>query len=222
MLHDSYKAQLAAERTFSNPGAGRLPTNAEAAQPKEPVQTMEGTLSGVLDQFGLTEFAPDMLQGLAEIDPDLFFAAALARLEIEGGSPGYRKRSLRLLDSPAFLLSLVQAKRFTTVELKDLCARYAREEPLLDVKLARLLPGRMSDSHHLGTSDILRVLEVLDAISRGPRLLTIIDHLTRSTDRHVASKAALLVGRRLQSRQWIGRHLSATDPRVRASVAEAL
>jgi hypothetical protein len=163
-----------------------------------------------------------MLHWLARKDPQLFFAAGIARLELDGGPPGYRKRSLRLLDAPAFLLELVRAENFSTSELKDFCARHVREDSLLDVKLARLMPGRRSDSYHLEPILILRILEVLDEISPGPRLLMIIGHLTHYSERHVASKAALLVGRRLQSREWVERHLSSTDPRIRANVIEAM
>lgn len=221
-MHHSYKAQLTAVRTPANPGADKLTIDGKSAHSEVTRPTMEGALAGVLDRFGQTEFALEMLRGLAEIDPDLFFAAGIARLELEGGSPSYRKRSLGLFDSPEFLLSLVGSKRFNTQELKDFCARYAREDSLLDVKLARLLPGRMSDRYHLETDFILRILEILDEISRGPRLLTIIDHLTNFPEPRVASKAALLVGRRLQNRHWVERHISSTDPRVRANVAEAL
>ncbi len=183
---------------------------------------MERALGAVLDRFGLTDAAPELLQGLAEEHADLFFVACLARLENEDASAGYRKRSLRVLDSPAFLLGLVRSERFNSAELKALCASYVLEDSLLDVKLARLMPGRRSDAHRLPTDLILRILDVLDEISPGPRLLMIIGHLTQHPDRHIASKAALLVGRRLQSREWVERHLASTDPRVRANVAEAL
>ena len=194
----------------------------ESADGKMDLPAIERALAEVLDRFGLTDVAPEMLQELAEKDPDLFLVASLARLELDGGPPGYRKRSLRVFDTPAFLLELVRSEHFSTKELKDFCAKYVREDSLLDVKLARLMPGRGADSHHLETYFILRILEVLDEISPGPRLLMIIGHLTHHSEQHVASKAALLVGRRLQSREWIKRHISSTDSRVRANVTEAL
>ncbi len=185
-------------------------------------EEMGRALAGVLNGFGLTDAAPEMLQDLAEKAPSLFFAAGVARLQLEGGPPGHRKRSLRLLDTPAFLLELVSSDVFSTQELKDFCAKHVREDSLLDVKLARLLPGRQSDEYYLETNLILRILDVLDDISPRPRLLMIIGHLTRYPEKHVASKAALLVGRRLQNRGWVERHLASTDPRIRANVVESL
>ena len=185
-------------------------------------EEMGRALAELLNRFGLSDAAPGMLQDLAAKEPSLFFAAGVARLQLEGGPPGHRKRSLRLLDTPAFLLELVRSELFSTQELKDFCAKHVREDSLLDVKLARLMPGRQSDDYHLEASLILRILDVLDEISPGPRLLMIIGHLTRHPEKHVASKAALLVGRRLQSREWVERHLASTDARVRANVVESL
>ena len=195
-----------------------LPTAAR----KMGAEEMERALAEILNRFGLTDAAPEMLHDLASKDPRLFFAAGVARLQLEGGPPGHRKRSLRLLDTPSFLLELVRSDLFSTLELKDFCGKYIREDSLLDVKLARLMPGRQSDEYRLEMNLILRILDVLDEISPGPRLLMIIGHLTRYPEKHVASKAALLVGRRLQSREWVERHLASTDSRVRANVVESL
>lgn len=190
--------------------------------PKIDLQSMQRALDDVLGRFGATDVAPKMLQDLAEEDPRLFFEAGVARLGLEGGAPAQRKRSLRLFDVPDFLLELVRSDFFSNNDLKDFCARHIREDSLLDVKLARLMPGRQSDNYQLETSVILRILDVLDEISPGPRLLMTIGHLTHYPERHIASKATLLVGRRLQNREWVERHLASTDPRIRANVAEAL
>ena len=192
------------------------------AEAKMDLHAMESALEEVLNQFGMTDVAPEILQALAAKEPHLFFEAGLARLQLEGGRPGFRKRSLRLLDVPAFLLELICSDHFSTKELKDFCGKYIHEDTLLDVKLARLMPGRRLDVHHLETTSILRLLDVLDEISPGPRLLMIIGHLTQHDNHHVASKATLLVGRRLLSREWVERHLTSSDSRVRASVTEAL
>lgn len=222
MLCPSYSERMTAARTFADPVAANPAMDGESAERELDLPTMERALAEVLDRFGLSDSAPEMLQGLAEKDPHLFFTAGIARLGLEGGSPGHRRRSLRLFDAPVFLLELIRSHSFSDTELKEFCAKYVREDSLLDVKLARLMPGRGSDDCHLETSFILRILDVLDEISPGPRLLMIIGHLTGYAEQRVASKAALLVGRRLQSREWVERHLSSPDPRIRANVVEAL
>jgi hypothetical protein len=213
---------MAAVRISADPVAEILALDGESADGQLDLPTMERALALVLDRYGLTDTAPEMLQGLAERDPHLFFTAGIARLGLEGGPPGHRRRSLRLFDAPAFLLELVRSQSFSDREFKEFCAKYVREDLLLDVKLARLMPGRRSDCYQLETSFILRILDVLDEISHGPRLLMIIGHLTGYAEQRVASKAALLVGRRLQSHEWVERHLSSPDPRIRANVVEAL
>jgi hypothetical protein len=222
MLRRSYDERLTAAPPIADSGGDDPAVDGDSAVGTMDRATMERALAGVLERFGLTDAAPEMLQELATHAPQLFFAAGISRLELERGTPLYRKRSLRLLDAPAFLLELVRPERFSIRELTDFCAKYVREDPLLDVKLARLMPGRRCDSYNLASSLILRIMEVLDEISPGPRLLMIIGHLTNYPEQHVASKAALLVGRRLQSRLWVEHHISSTDPRVRANVIEAL
>jgi hypothetical protein len=213
---------MTAVRISADPVAEILALDGEPPGEKLDLPAMERALSVVLDRYGLTDAAPEMLQGLAERDPHLFFTAGIARLALEGGPPGHRRRSLRLFDAPAFLLELVRSHYFSDGELKEFCAKYVREDTLLDVKLARLMPGRRSDFYHLETGLILRILDVLDEISPGTRLLMIIGHLTGYAEQRVASKAALLVGRRLQNHEWVERHLSSPDPRIRANVVEAL
>jgi len=218
----SQNQRMAAVRPSADSVLEDLGMETSAVDEKLNLTAMERALAGALDLPRLTTFTHDeMLEWLAGRDPQLFFTASMARLNLVGGPPGFRKRSLRLLDSPAFLLELVRSEPFSTAKLTDFCARFVLEDSLLDVKLARLMPGRQSDSYHLERAVILRIMEVLDIISPGPRLLMIIGHLTHHPDKHVASKAALLVGRRLQSRAWVDRHLNSTDARVRANVVEA-
>lgn len=222
MFRPSDPERVPAVSASADSGADDPSRDAESAGGKMDLAMMERALAGILDRFGLTDVGAEMLQVLAEKDCNLFFTASIARLELKAVSPVDRKRSLRLLATPAFLLKLVRTELFSTRELKDFCARYVREDSLLDVKLARLMPGSRSDSYHLETRIVLRILDVLDEISPGPRLLMIIGHLAHYPDQHVASKAALLVGRRLQSCEWVERHISSTDPRIRANVTEAL
>jgi len=208
--------------SWANENDTNKETGEEKAGAKTDLQVMQHAIDAVLNRSGLTDAVPELLQDLAAKNRQLFFAAGVVRLQLEDGPPGHRRRSLRLLDAPAFLLELVRSDVFSTREIKDFCARLIREDPLLDVKLAHLLPGRRSDSYQLETSIVLRVLDVLDEISPGPRLLMVIGHLTHHPERYIASKAALLIGRRLQSREWVERHLASVDSRVRANVVEAL
>ena len=184
-------------------------------------ETIRAALDSTLDRFGQNDLAQQFLQCIAAKEPDLFFAAAMDRLRA-ASAPGQGKLSLRLLDLPEFLLQLVSPERLSRQELVEVCQQLMQHEPLLDVKLARLLPGRQAAAQALDSATAVRLMDVLDTISPGPRLNMIIGHLTQHADRRIASKAALLIGRRLHSPAWVGAHLDSPDPRVRANVVEAL
>lgn len=97
------------------------------------------------------------------------------------------------------------------------------KEPMLDVKLAR----RLSESaaawnSETGSSVRLRILEVLEAISDGGRILPMLIQALRDPDPRLRSKAALVVGRTNKSAQWVEQVLRERDARVRANSIEAL
>jgi len=91
----------------------------------------------------------------------------------------------------------------------------------LDVQMAELLLGR-SGAQPLDRHSTLRALEILDQVTVGPRLVRMVAQLVTHPDPHIRSKAALVVGRRVEGWMWIDAHLETADPRVRANVLEAL
>jgi hypothetical protein len=85
-----------------------------------------------------------------------------------------------------------------------------------------LISGRDPESEILDSHTIVHVLDLLNEISPGPRLIQILNHLTQNSDPRTAAKATLLMARRIQNHDWIERHLASRDPRLRATVMEAL
>jgi HEAT repeat protein len=69
---------------------------------------------------------------------------------------------------------------------------------------------------------MVRVLDVLNEISAGPRLLLILNQLTHHRDPRIASKAVMLMARRVGNNQWVKNRLDSGDARLRASVVEGL
>jgi len=94
-------------------------------------------------------------------------------------------------------------------------------ESLFDVQMANLLLGRSSDEA-VDQTTALRILEVLDRVSVGTRVVRMIGQLVRHADPLVRSKAAMVAGRRMEGFPWIYAHLAQADPRVRANMIEAL
>lgn len=158
---------------------------------------------------------------IAATSPEEFVAAGLAILESKV-DPGERILHKRLLECPEFLLQLFLSERFDRTRLLEICRSLKELDDLLDIRLARLAPGRHADAHGLAPKIVLRLLDVLHVISSGPRLIQIIGHLARHPDERVASKAAMLIGHRLRNHNWVRDQLASGDPRVRASVVEGL
>lgn len=106
-----------------------------------------------------------------------------------------------------------------------LAAAVARTEPMLDTKLARwLLRGVGADPDPVAADPIriLRLLEILAALSEGGRTIPVLVQLLRHPDPRVRSKVALMAGRGLKSGTWAQQRMLESDPRLRANVVEAL
>jgi hypothetical protein len=98
----------------------------------------------------------------------------------------------------------------------------AERHPLFDVQLAQQIPTTQNPLSLLQGSKALRALEILDAISPGNRLVVALAGLMQTPSEKIRSKAALLLGRRVQSIDWAQLCSRESDPRVRANILEAL
>jgi HEAT repeat protein len=85
-----------------------------------------------------------------------------------------------------------------------------------------MVSGRHEDEFEISPEIVARVLEVLNRISSGPRLILMLNHLKDHTDRAVAEKATVLVARRIFSLPWLQQRLASTDPRIRAGAVQGL
>jgi hypothetical protein len=126
------------------------------------------------------------------------------------------------VEAPAFISYLTTPGRFDRGTVIDICRCLLRFSPSFDIKLARLLPQRYGDEHPLETTEVLAVLDILNEISTGPRLVLVLKHLGQHPDERIASKALLLLGSRLHNRHWLSKSLETADSRARASLVESL
>ncbi len=159
---------------------------------------------------------------IAARSPQLLLPAAISLLESESHPVGRRRLYLQLMECPEFLIQLVQPQWFSREQFLKVCQALKEIDDLLDLRLARLVPGRHSDDYELPREVVLRLLDVLHTISSGPRLIQVIGHLANYPDERIASKATMLVGHRIRSAAWLQSHFLTTDARVRASVVEGL
>jgi hypothetical protein len=189
-------------------------------EPTGDLRATQNSIRAAVNRYGRTDLAAKALAEVAAQSQELFFPAALAMLD----SPADSCPDLRttLLKCPEFLTQLVNPNRFEYHQLRDICCEFGRVDALLDIRLARLAPGRGEDLHHLDSDSLVRLITILNEISAGPRLFLVMSHLATHPDPRVASKAAILLGRRIQNRAWAERYIKSEEPRLRANVLEAL
>ena len=159
---------------------------------------------------------------LAVQSPGLFFAAALSLLGSATDPAARRRICVAVADCPEFWMELLAAGRFSRSELLDVGRYLMGIEGLMDVRLVRFLPGRTMSDSKLPLEAVLRALDLLDQLSPGSRLILLVNHLTQHANQRIASKATILVGRRLRNQDWVAQHLDSGDGRVRASTVEGL
>jgi hypothetical protein len=179
-------------------------------------------LRPVLDQPLGEQAAEAAIREIAAADPALFFDAALSILESPSDAPCAPRVYARLFGCSTFLVELVRTGRFSDKELLQRCSDWIAIDRFLDIRLAQLTPGRHEDPFGLPAETIVRVLEVLNHISSGPRLILILNHLKNHPNKQVAEKATVLVGRRIWSAPWLNQRLASTDASIRAGAVEGL
>jgi len=184
-------------------------------------QATEALLKTVLETQEKRTVAAGV-RAIARSQPAQFMAAAISMLDAQSALEDRRSLYKQWLDCPEFLLELVHPDRFSSAQLAVVCRGLKEIDDMLDVQLGRLLPGRHDDPMGLLPDVVLRVLDVLDAISAGSRLILMLGHLTEHRNPRIASKATMLIGKRVRNDNWVKRQLAAIDPRVRANAIEAL
>jgi hypothetical protein len=179
------------------------------------------SLRALLDR---TTKAPDKrlsIQAIVSSAPEQLVPVALSLLRSERNATRRREMYSTLVDYPEFLLQVVRPD-LSRGQVLEICRELLHIDSLLDVRLARLLPRRYEAKCDLDTPTVTRVLDILNEISTGPRLIFLLNHLTHNPDQQIASKATLLIARRMQNNQAVENYLTSEDSRVRASTVEAL
>jgi hypothetical protein len=96
-------------------------------------------------------------------------------------------------------------------------------DPLFCIKLARALPeGPFGSGDSRLSPLVARLIELIGALQEGQQILPVAVALLRHPNRHVRSKAALVIGRVRKSHAWVDQRLGDPDPRVRANAVESL
>lgn len=155
--------------------------------------------------------------------PGKFYAASLQVLKASGASPGQDYLISLLLENDLLSIALADPDAFSTQTAVALAKNLHRMDPHLDAKLMRKM-FREDGSCATDFDPIsgYRILEVIDAISDGTRLVPGLMKLLRHKDKKLQSKAALLLARAHHNPEWFQGQLTHADSRVRANVIEGL
>jgi hypothetical protein len=166
-----------------------------------------------------------ILRRFAKDAPDLFLSCGIQLLLNGPDTEAYRYLTMLLLKSLYFLNHLCDPWTFTYEQALSLSNRLMKADPRFDTRLAQQLPGRhgVMSRETLQGAAAERALEILDEISIGRRVIPILNHLTDYPDKKISSKAAILLGKRLQSLAWARRIIAeGDDRRLRANAIESV
>ena len=184
-------------------------------------QALRAALERAFDSSAILCNLGPALRQLVSRAPTAFCAAVLSVLP-SLKDPVRRHLYESAAECREFWIELFRAGSFSRPQLLQVCRYFMTIENLLDVRLARLTSGRRCDDGQLDSETTVRILDLLDELSSGNRLILLLNHLTRHPDCRIAAKATLLVGRRLRNPDWVADHLDSKDGRVRASTVEGL
>jgi hypothetical protein len=185
---------------------------------------IDAYLDRAVEQFDSNPVSTQLIRRLANDAPEMFVTSALRHLSTPEQSNALRFLSIMLLHQQSALLARLSNPLESKQKTIGLFQRVLAVDPAFDVKLARQLPDRVGNNHHeaLRGARAARTLDVLDATSRGRRLLPILGHLVDSDDPRTREKATLFVGKRVHSPVWAEKQLKRADDRVRANAVESI
>ena len=124
---------------------------------------------------------------------------------------------------PVILDLFMHPQRWPRDRAASVFKKFFAVDPLFDLKFGKRLIERIEDrSDRISPASVQHAMELLHAISEGPRLLRILSPLADSANAKIAAKAALFIGKRCQNCGWAERQLQRDNPRIRANTVESL
>ncbi len=185
-------------------------------QPQASAQaSLEELLAG-FDRDGVR--TRNRIRELVETDPQSFRNDALRLLKTPSSSRGVRY-VVKLLVSNDFLFQALCDPAMSMPESLALARAAIKVEPLIDIAVAKQLAEAVGE---LTPETACRVLDVLDEISNGNRIMRSLMRLLQQTNPQIRTKAVLMVGRARRSVKWVQSRFAESDPRKRANSVEAL
>jgi hypothetical protein len=179
---------------------------------------MSDSIRSLLLDFNRDPFTVSrMLRERRDQDPASFQSAAMESLIQSEDSPATRQLVTILHENSDLLPRIVDPNLLELEPAVRLILALRRTDPQTDIRLIRLImPGAKPVTH--AVTD--RILDLIDAVCDGPKLIPLLMQLYRSAPNHVRVRLAIAIGRHHRNRDWIYERLRDPDPRVRANTVE--
>ncbi|MFN7935864.1 MAG: HEAT repeat domain-containing protein [Bryobacteraceae bacterium] len=181
-------------------------------------------LNDLVHAFGTSPVvARRAMRELLSRAPGKFYSSALNILKSGKSGPGADYLNSLMLENDLLLTALADPHAFNLPSAVALAKNLYRMDPQLDARLLKqVLKDDALDRDNIDLDALERVLEVVDAVSDGKRLVPILMKLQRHDDPRIRSKVALLLVRAHRNADWLAQQLNNEDPRIRANAIEGL
>ena len=163
-------------------------------------------------------------QAIAELlqnDPEGFCRAAIETLKEGVDSPAAQCLSALLVSGNLLFRGLCDPA-LDREQAISLARQAHSDDPTVDVTLLRKLADANAADPGFAPGMAERLLEIIDRISDGKRILPVLMRMLGNDNPFLRSKAVLMIGRSGRSINWIEKRLQEADTRVRANAIEAL
>jgi len=190
--------------------------------PETPVLDTPAALLALVRDFDRDTVANrKLMSDFLEREPEVFYRTTIAILKSETGSRA-AQHLVALLTSGNLLFRALCDPALDREPAGELARQARLGDPAIDIRLARQLADFNSSDGAMAPGMAERLLEIVDRISDGNRLLPSLMRILRHDNPYLRSKAVLMIGRSGRSLSWIQRRLQESDTRVRANAIEAI
>jgi hypothetical protein len=174
----------------------------------------------LLGQFDTSPFvASRALRQLRDLDTGRFLESALRALASQPESTSIRFLATLVPLTDPILELIANPKAFEEDGARRIVEAMRRVDSQTESKLLRLVTA--NPAKPLAPQMIDRILDVIDAITEGPRLIPVLMQIFRSANPYLRARLALSIGRHHRNKDWIEDRMRDPDPRVRANAVEA-
>jgi HEAT repeat protein len=162
-----------------------------------------------------------LIRDMAERDWHMFYSAAVLVLKNQQDSH-CGLYLIKLLIGHDLLIDALCDPALSREQAMAVARAASRIDSMTDVNLATFLADGEVVNDTVRPAELMRLMEILAAVSNFARILPALKRMARHPNPHVRSKAVLMIGRGNPASGWLQNRLAEPDHRTRANTVEAL